>query len=113
MIVLPPSLRDSRRYIAVHVVSSGPLERKDLVGGVWSEAVSVLGDVRAGETGLWIYGFDGQHLVVGCFDGYVGEVAGVLACVRRVGGFDVRLDVVGVSGTMRKLKKRFIQKQDE
>ena len=110
---LPSSLRESRRYIAVRVVCGCDVGRDDLVGGVWGEAVSLLGDVRAGETGLWVYGFDEGFLVVGCFDGYVDLVCGVLGCVREVGGCDVRFDVVGVSGTLRKLEKRFIQKQDE
>jgi len=110
---LPVCLRDSRRYLAVRVVCEGSVGRGDLVGGVWDVAVDLLGSVWAGESGLWIYGFDGEFLVVGCYVGYVDEVSGVLGCVRRVGGLKVRFDVVGVSGTMRKLEKRFIQKQNE
>ncbi|WGI16901.1 Rpp14/Pop5 family protein [Methanonatronarchaeum sp. AMET-Sl] len=110
---MPVCLRESRRYLAVRVVCDGDVGRGDLVHGVWGTAVSLLGDVEAGESGLWIYGFDGRFLVVGCYDGYVDRVSGVLACVRRVDGVRVRLDVLGVSGTMKKLKKRFIQKQDE
>ncbi len=108
-----PSLREKKRYILLSVKSEKKLKRKDLVRSIWNCGISMVGDVGIAETGLWVMDFNGDYLLVRCNHTSVEEIKGILASLTNVSGDKIRLDILGVSGTINKLKKRFIQQEEK
>lgn len=112
--ILPPSLRERKRYVAFHVHSEAPLKREEVIRTVWNEVLDFLGESTASEVNLWVMSFDeaSQKGFLACSHREVGKVKAVLALVSVVNGKKVFIQALGVSGTIKALKRKFLNRKD-
>jgi ribonuclease P/MRP protein subunit POP5 len=110
---LPSSLRPKKRYLAFRVVGDEAVSRDEVVRGIWREALSFLGEARSSELHLWVLNFDEerQEGFLVCGHRSVGEVRAVLTLIGELGGKRVVVKPLGVSGTIRALKRRFLNEE--
>lgn len=108
MIKLPPTLRDKKRYIAFRINSDVIVKRSEVVGAIWYTILDFLGEQAASDLGFWIKDFDNQQGFLVCRHNKVGEVIGSLTLVNEISNRKASITVLGVSGTLKALKKKFL-----
>ncbi|KXS40490.1 ribonuclease P [Methanolobus zinderi] len=108
MKILPPTLRDGRRYLAFELIAEGPVKRDDLIREIFSAAGSLLGDVGASECAIRLLAFEDMKGVVRCSPERTSNTRAVLATIRDVRGTRVLFHVLGISGTVRAATKKYL-----
>ena len=111
---LPPSLREKKRYIGFQVYSHEPLTREEVVRGIWKEILSFFGEGIASELNFWVLNFDEdvQKGFLVCKHTEVGRVKAALTLVSKVNDKKVFIHPLGVSGTIKSLRRKFLNKDD-
>ena len=120
LLLLPPSLRERKRYLVFEVISEREIDKRELLKEIWDSTYSLYGDVGASESKLWLIGYDkkkdgGVDTGVGilrCAHDKVEEVRAALACIHTVKEARVGIRVVGISGTIKgatRLTKSFLR----
>lgn len=113
MKTLPPTLRNKKRYIAIRVFTEKKIDRKELVHGIWNNTISLFGDYGAAKTGLWVHDFDGEYAIIECHHQYRNEIEQILSITHFINEKRTKIEILGVSGTINKVKKKFIQTEEE
>ncbi|MFH1774806.1 MAG: Rpp14/Pop5 family protein [Methanobacteriota archaeon] len=113
--ILPPSLREKKRYVAFRAYSEEPLKREEVIRAVWSETLAFFGENIASEINLWVLNFDeaSQKGFLVCSHREVGKVKAALTLVSMVNGKKVFLQTLGVSGTIKALKRKFLNSKEQ
>lgn len=108
---LIPSLRERNRYIAFELTSEGKLPREDVVGGMWSSLLSSLGTLGASKTGFWFMDWIPEKSVgvIKVNHGSVEDVRAALALAANIKGKPVVFHVLGVSGTLKKAREKYVK----
>jgi ribonuclease P/MRP protein subunit POP5 len=122
-LLLPPSLRERKRYLLFEVISKREIDKRELLKEIWDSTYSLYGDVGTSESRIWLIGYDqkkdadtGADVGVGilrCAHDKVEEVRAALACIHSVNEARVGIRVVGISGTIKgatRLTKSFLEK---
>jgi len=107
---LPSALRPKRRYVAFLLHCDGRKSRDEVIRALWKEVLNFLGEQRASGLNLWLMDFDagpGRGFLRVAHD-RVGVLKGCLALIGEVGGSAACIEVLGVSGTIAALKKKFL-----
>ncbi|MEE8402168.1 MAG: Rpp14/Pop5 family protein [Candidatus Hydrothermarchaeaceae archaeon] len=109
---LPPTLREKKRYVAFKVESDEPITKDEMTRAVWNHALSLLGEIQASSLGLWVldYNEDAQEGFLVCKNESLWKVKAVLALVGEINGRKAHVCVKGVSGTIKALKRKFLNK---
>ena len=111
---LPKHLQPRWRYLAVEVETwpETRVGREGFQQAVWAAARSLLGDPGSGAVDLSLVRFRAEggvaEAVVRTHRGEVERARAALACVDRVDGDPVGVDVRGVSGTVRACEERYM-----
>ncbi|NPA48027.1 MAG: ribonuclease P protein component 2 [Thermococci archaeon] len=107
---LPPTLRDKRRYIAFQVVGERKLKTEEVRKALWSSFLTTLGTVGTARADPWLVEFDedGQTGIIRADRRHVEEVRFALVLVRKVNGSRVIIRTLGVSGTIKRLRRKFL-----
>ncbi|PTD93844.1 hypothetical protein C9439_05535 [archaeon SCG-AAA382B04] len=108
---LPPSMKNKKRYIAIKLEVEESLSRNEFVKGIWNNAISLIGDYGVAKTGLWVHDFDGKFAIIECNHKKTKKISSILSAIYEIENKKVRIDKLGESGTIKKLKKKFIQKE--
>ncbi|MFQ6136171.1 MAG: Rpp14/Pop5 family protein [Candidatus Hydrothermarchaeales archaeon] len=108
MIGLPPTLRKKKRYIAFRVHSDEAVKRGDVVRSIWYNVLGFLGERTSADLDLWVKDFDDQQGFLVCRHTKVGDVIACLTLVDEIGHRKASIEVLGVSGTLKALKKKFL-----
>ncbi len=111
--ILPSSLREKKRYVAFRTCSEQPLKREEVVRAIWNEVLAFFGENAASEINLWVMNFEeaSQKGFLVCSHREVGKVKAALALVSMVNGKKVFLQTLGVSGTIKALKRKFLNRK--
>ncbi|MHC1579736.1 MAG: Rpp14/Pop5 family protein [Candidatus Alkanophagales archaeon] len=117
--LLPPSLREKKRYLVFEVLSEGEVERGEFLKELWNSLYSLFGETVASGCKLWLIDFGREGVFEG-FEVYTGivrcahkrtdEVRAALACIPSVGGKRVSIRVRGISGTIKAARRKFIER---
>lgn len=114
MATWPKHLRPRWRYLAIALETPADhdLGRDDLQEALWTGLRNLLGDATSARVGMEVVRFrhrdgSGAAIVRVTRDG-VQEARAILAAVDRVAGGPVRLDVRGVSGTIRACEENYL-----
>ncbi len=109
---LPPTLREKRRYIAFRVDSEDPISKEEIGRVIWVQALSILGEVQASALGLRALDYEEnvQEGFLVCNNEGLWKVKAVLALIGEINGKKVHVCVKGVSGTIKALKRKFLNK---
>jgi ribonuclease P/MRP protein subunit POP5 len=108
---VPPTLRAKKRYIAFKVHSEARVSKKDVTNTILQETVRFYGELSASDFGLWIMEFDeetGDGFLV-CNRRFQGDMIACLALIDLVGRENVSFQVLGASGTIKALKRKFLK----
>lgn len=115
--MLPPSLRSPKRYIVFEVISERPVAYQDIVAAIWANMLNFLGESKASEAKLWniknLYNEEQQLGVIRCAHDHVEHVRTVLSLVQIVGETRAAMRVVGVTGTIKAAKNKYLSAKEE
>jgi ribonuclease P/MRP protein subunit POP5 len=111
MKILPPSLRTSNRYIAFSLTAEDTISRRDLINEILFSAATLFGDIGSSELGLRLLAFEHNKAIIQCDADKVWESRAVLACVSSIKSKRVRIQVLGISGTIRAATEKYLLTQ--
>lgn len=113
---LPSSLREKRRYIAFEVFSEEDAEFGDLINALWSSILDLFGEANTGDIGFWLvkdaWDEGKQRGLIKCNHNHVSEVRLAMALVERIGDSKVSIRSLGVSGTLKTARKKYLGERD-
>ncbi|MDG6243654.1 MAG: Rpp14/Pop5 family protein [Methanolobus sp.] len=112
MKVLPPTMRENKRYLAFELIAEGNISRDDLIREIFSASGSLLGDLGSSECNIWLFAFDNLKGIISCEREHVSQTRAALATISYVKGKRVSFHILGVSGTVLGATKKYLEGAD-
>lgn len=112
MKILPPTQRESYRYIAFGLTAEDNISRHDLINEIIYSTAALFGDAGSSELGIRLLSFESGRGIIRCASGKIWESRAVLACVSTIKGIRVRIKISGISGTVRAATEKYLQTQN-
>ncbi|MDI9614101.1 MAG: Rpp14/Pop5 family protein [Methanothermobacter sp.] len=117
MKILPPTLRNPKRYIAFELISEREFSRDEIVSLIWDSCLKLHGECETSNFRLWLmklWRFDFPDAVrirgvLQCQRGYEGKVMAALTAAHHHSGTRVVFHILGLSGTVRSATQKFIK----
>ena len=110
--MLPPSLRSRKRYVVFEIVSEQPVKYEDLLDTIWSQMMNFLGELESAEAKMWLiqnlYDTTKQRGVIKCKHDYVEHIRAVLSLIQVVGETKSLIKILGVTGTIKSAKNKYL-----
>jgi len=105
---LPKGLR--RRYLAFKIVSEGTVTEGELTKALWDAVLRLFGEYGASQTGLLLVEYNGErkYAILRCWHKALELVRASVASITELKGKPAALHVIGVSGTLKALHKKFL-----
>ncbi len=109
---LPPTLREKHRYIAFQLISERSFRKEEVRKAVWEASLSALGVLGSARAKPWFIKFDekSQTGIVRVDRKHVEELRFALTLMTEINGSRAIFRTLGVSGTIKRLKKKFLAK---
>ena len=87
----------------------GSLDEKDIINAVWNSVIQLFGEYGASQTNLSLIRYDAQrnYGVLRCSHGAIDVVRAAVASVTDINEKPSVIHVLGVSGTLKALGKKF------
>ncbi|NMX21289.1 hypothetical protein C5S30_02390 [ANME-1 cluster archaeon GoMg4] len=113
LLILPPSLRERRRYLLFEVLCEREIDKRELLKEIWNSLYSLYGDVGASESKVWLIeyhkredansssGGGGGVGILRCAHNKVEEVRASLACIHSINDARIGIRVIKISGTIK------------
>ncbi|MHC1600381.1 MAG: Rpp14/Pop5 family protein [Candidatus Methanospirareceae archaeon] len=107
LLILPPSLRERRRYLLFVVMCEREIDKRDLLKEIWDSLYALYGDVGASESKVWLIKYHKSEDtnsgigILRCAHNKVEEVRASLACIHSVNDTRVSIRVIKTSGTIK------------
>jgi len=109
--ILPPTLREKKRYLAFEIISEEKVEFGDILNAFWHSLLNLVGEVGASHANIWFisdsWDENNQRGLIRCDNKYVEYVRAALALIERIGDNRVIPYTLGVSGTMKAARRKF------
>ncbi|MHA1267368.1 MAG: Rpp14/Pop5 family protein [Candidatus Helarchaeota archaeon] len=106
-------IKEKQRYILFKLITEGKIEEKSLIRALWKTLFHLFGDYGASRTGLWLIEYElNKYGIIRTNIPSVPLIKKALAMIRKINGQDCILMVLGVSGTIKSLKKKHLMKVD-
>ncbi len=109
---LPPAMRLKKRYILFELISEHPVEYGDISDAVWTSLLDLSGEVGASDSRIWMipdmYDDKRQAGVMKCSNTSVETVRAALSLVQIVSENRCIIRVLGVTGTLKSAKAKYI-----
>lgn len=108
---LPPTLRDKKRYIAFQIMGERKFKSREIKNAMWEAFLRVLGELGTAEAKPWFIKFDEktQTGILRCDRKHVERVRLALTLMTQINGSNVIVKTLGVSGTIKRLKMKFLR----
>lgn len=99
----------SRRYLALKIESSHVISEEEFKGAMWRTILQLFGEYGASKTGLIVISHDvaNNYAVLRCANLAVDMVRASLASITEINAKPVAIHVLGVSGTLKSLRRKF------
>jgi ribonuclease P/MRP protein subunit POP5 len=115
--ILPPHLRNKKRYLAFEVLSEKPINREEVISLIWGAAGGLYGSCGVSSFDLWVVKIwpcksREQNIVKGilrCSREEVSTVRSIFPLINRYKGKRVVFHTLGISGTIKSAKSKFIK----
>lgn len=118
--ILPPTLRNDKRYISFEAISEIPLTRDDVISLVWESSLNFHGECKTSKFDLWIMKFwkvkNNDKMIKGiiqCNRDEVDSVRAAILLINRFRGKKVVFHTLGISGTIKSAIKKFIKLENQ
>ena len=107
---LPSSMREKKRYVVFEVISEGDIDVDVLAEEIYRHGIELLGELGLSKLSMWVMKnmFNGKKGIVRVRPGGVEETRLVLASIRQIDETPAIVSVVGVTGTIRAAKIRYL-----
>ena len=98
-----------RRYLAVKIDSAQEIEEKELKNAVWNAIERLFGEYGASKAGFVLINYDASknYAVLRCASSMLEAFRASLVSLTEISGKPVAIHVLGISGTLKSLKKKF------
>jgi ribonuclease P/MRP protein subunit POP5 len=107
MSVRPPTLREKRRYLLVHIEPAGTIiDQKDLYYAVSDAITSLWGDVMAAVIMSAVVASEGQYMIIRCQRGTEQDLSVALSSITTCCDSHIALRMVAASGTIDTLREK-------
>jgi ribonuclease P/MRP protein subunit POP5 len=108
--MIPPTLRERNRYIAFELVCDSAVSRGEVVKAVWNALLQFLGELGASKTSLWVMDWNEEKKqgVLKVNHLSVDEVRAALTLMKGFNGKHAVFRTLGVSGSVKKTKEKFL-----
>lgn len=113
--ILPPTLREKKRYVGLIIYSESPLKREDIFSLLWNGIVNLYGEIESSKINLWI--LDSKevennkrfqyNVIVKCQRGYEIELITALNTIYKFKKNRLVVHTIGTSGTIKSLNKKY------
>jgi ribonuclease P/MRP protein subunit POP5 len=102
--------RVRRRYLAIKVLSEQSISKREIVDAVWNAVLQLFGEYGASQTNLTFIEYNSEKSwgIVRCSHRALEMVRASVASVIEINGKPVAIDVLGVSGTLKALRKKVL-----
>jgi len=116
--ILPPTLRNNKRYISFEAISEVHLNRDDVISLIWEASLNFHGECDTSKFDLWIMKIwstqlnHDKHIIEGIIQCNREEVSSVRAAILLITKFKGRRVVfhtIGISGTIKAGITKFIK----
>ena len=107
---IPPTQRERNRYLVFEAISDSPLKRDEIIRAIQNSCLNFLGELGTSKTGLWLMDWDDgkKKGILKVTHKTVDEVRASMALVKEIGRKPCILRVLGVSGTVKGAREKFI-----
>ncbi len=106
---LPPALKRKRRYIAFELVGEDTVDGREFLSALWNSMLSLFGEIGSAHCDIRLEMFDGRRGIVRCNRETLKKVKVALTLISRVGEIRVIPKILGVSGTIKKCRKKYLE----
>ena len=110
---LPPSLREKYRYVVFEIISKKEFDLGVVVNAIWNAVLQLYGEVGASELSLWMpsdyYNKKEKKGIVRTNHMSVEKLRLALASIKQIENESVTLRIIGVTGTIRSAKNKFLK----
>ncbi len=113
--ILPPTLREKKRYIGLKMYSSDKLKKEDIFNILWNSIINVYGEIESSQINLWIV--DSKevendkrkeyNVIIKCKRGYETKVKTAFSSIYRNREKRIVVHTIGTSGTIKALNKKY------
>jgi ribonuclease P/MRP protein subunit POP5 len=122
--ILPPTLRDKKRYIAFEVIFQGEMTREDIINTLLDASLYLHGAYGTGKLDIWVVklwncdineysdNLNNEKKIKGilrCRREEVNSVRAVIPTITKFRGKNVVFHTLGISGTIKSATKNFIK----
>lgn len=112
--ILPPTLREKKRYIALQLYSENKLQKEEILNILWTSIINLYGEIESSKINLWIinsikatnekrYQY---NITVKCQRGYEKEVITAFNTIYRYKDTRITVHTLKTSGTLKSLNKK-------
>jgi ribonuclease P/MRP protein subunit POP5 len=113
--ILPPTLREKKRYIGLKIYSSTKLKREEIFSILWNSIINIYGEIESSKINLWIVESKEvpnpqrfqYNAIVKCQRGYETELITAISSIYRYKKERIVVHSIGTSGTIKSLKKKY------
>ena len=103
----PPTLREKRRYLLVHIEPSGTIiDHKDLYYAVSEATTSLWGDVVAAVIMSAVVASEDQYVIIRCQRGTEQDLSVAISTITTCCDVPIALRMVAASGTIDTLREK-------
>ena len=116
--ILPPTLRNDKRYISFEAVSEVLLSKEDVIPLVWEASLNFHGECKTSKFDLWImrvwstessYNKNIIKGIIQCNREEVSSVRAAILLIAKFKGKRIVFHTLGISGTIKAGIKKFIK----
>lgn len=112
--ILPPTLREKKRYVGLKMYSEENLKKEEIFSILWNSIINIYGEIESSKINLWIV--DTQkvdnkkrnqyNIVVKCQRGYETELITAFNTIYKYKKNRIVIHTIGTSGTIKSLNKK-------
>jgi RNase P/RNase MRP subunit POP5 len=107
---IPPSLREKKRYVIFDMLSDGKkIKERDLMDAIRSSGTSLIGSFGMSLCNMRMIKLNGRRGILRCSRGELNKVRAVLTMVNNINDERVAIDIMGVSGSIKKATHKYFK----
>ncbi len=113
--ILPPTLREKKRYIAFDLFSENKINKDELIVFLWNCIVNIYGEIESSKINLWLINFKiiknsqrrQYRCIIKCRRGYETEMITALNSITKYKNSRVVIHTLATSGTIKTLDDKY------
>jgi len=109
MKILPPTMRERKRYLAFELISKNKVSRDELLREIFSCTGSLLGDVGSSECGIRLLTFEDSKGIIRCKHTRTEQTRAAVATITNIGGCQAAIHILGISGTVAGATEKYLE----